>query len=525
MENQWITEKMTELKRLHSECGAEEIALSRYIGCMIRMLNGLAQMEYSQFHFYEKLMLRDSFEIFTEHFITQIDVARNEMNTERKRELVDDIENAVDRVSGVYKNVIDSTANSDRQMLSSLSIDTSIYELSPKICAFYSQILNKLVKTFQEKDAKYAFMLHPTLKNITEAKVMFEQLRESGKVVIIYISESIIEMFDVISITILHESFHVLTKKERMRKKRMQSFVRLMLAGMKQVLFDGVVFYKEEEEDEQIKNELLERFFSDCQKELDMWEKKPDENRDFYSGEIKKWGIEYFSKRLRKINTSLETWIREAISEKSPDTNFSAFQSNYEKENRIIEKIQENLFDAMYENKVSSLAGQFLFIFREIYADIACILTLQLNPEDYKNAFEKSKQFRTDGAYYDSTRIVRNYIVAISVRNYMPADIGSSWKEYGEELWSEFSEEERLFFENNSTFSQKCVMLSITPQMTNALSGYAQGCAKAFSDRINSNGDIQLFREYMKQIRNYDTKELWKNIMLGDFNEIFRLVD
>lgn len=379
MENQWIAEKMAKLKRLHSECGAEEIALSRYIGCMIRMLNGLAQMEYSQFYFYEKSMLRNSFEIFTEHFIEQIDVAKNEMDTEEKRELVGDIENAVDRISGVYKNIIDSTANSDRQMLSSISIDTSIYELSPKICTFYSQILNKIVEIFSDDGVKYAFMLHPTLKNITETKVMFERRTQSGKVVIIYISESIIERFDVISITILHEAFHVLTKKERMRKKRMQSFARLMLAGMEQVLFDGVAFCDNDEKDGKIRAELLNRFFLDYQKELDVWEKKAEDSRDFYSNKIKEWVITYFNRHLGNIAESCETWIREIIAEEFPTQDFSTYQMNYEKENQIIKQIRKNLFDAMCENKAALLAKHFLFIFREIYADIACVLTLQYN--------------------------------------------------------------------------------------------------------------------------------------------------
>lgn len=521
MENQWIPEKMAKLKRLHSECGAEEIALSRYIGCMIRMLNGLAQMEYSQFHFYEKSMLRDSFEIFTEHFIEQIDVAKNEMNTEEKRELIDDIENAVDRISGVYKNIIDSTANSDRQMLSSISIDTSIYELSPKICTFYSRILNKLVETFSEDGVKYAFMLHPTLKNITETKVMFERRTQSGRVVIIYISESIIEMFDVISITILHEAFHVLTKKERMRKMRMQSFARLMLAGMEQVLFDGVTFCGNEEIDAKIRAELLKLFFSDYQKELDVWKKKAEDSRDFYSNEIKKWGIAYFNKHLGKIAESCETWIREIIAEEFPAQDFTTYQMNYEKENQIIKQIQENLFDAMCENKAAHLAKQFLFIYREIYADIACILTLQLEPDEYMNAFERSKQFRTDEVYFDSTRIVRNYIVAISVKNYMPADTGALWETFRQELEAGFSADGKSFLEKNSTLSQKCVMLDITPQISGALREYAQRCANAFRIRIDSIDSIQHFREYMRNICHHDKRELWKNIMIGDFGEIF----
>lgn len=521
MEKQWITEKIAKLKRLHSECGTEEIALSRYIGCMIRMLNGLAQMEYSQFYFYEKIILWDALEIFTEHFIEQTDIAKKEQIVERKRMLIDDIENAVDRMSGVYKNVIDSTANSDRQMLSSISIDTSIYELSPKICAFYSQILNKLAEAFKEDCRKYAFVLHPTLRNNTETRVMFERRAESGKVVIIYISESIIEMFDVVSVFILHEAFHVLTKKERMRKRRMKSFIQLMFAGMKQVLFKDVIFDEDERESEKIEEKLMQHIFLGSKKEIAEWDKKAEDSRDFYGSYVKQWGNEYFQKCLKEISLLLETWIRETISGELLNPDFETYKRCHEKENRIIEQIRGNLLDAMYENKALFLAQRFLFICREIYADIACILTLQLSPGDYENAFEGSKQFHTEEEYNDSTRGVRNYIVAASVAHCMPAEKGKLWKDYEKMLLDTFSQNENIGYERVSTFGKECVMVDITPQMQSALCEYAESCAEAFRDRIDSIDNIQAFRGYILNIRNYDKKELWKNVMTGDLGKIF----
>ena len=151
-------------------------------------------------------------ELFANHFMEQTELAVSQTNVYEKRCLIDEIENAVDRMTNVYRNVIDSTSDSDRQMLSGVSVDTSIYELSPKLCAFYSKILDDLVHMFHEEN-NYAFILHPTLKNNTETQILFEQRTLSGKVVIIYISESIIEEVDVVSVFLLHEAFHVLTKE------------------------------------------------------------------------------------------------------------------------------------------------------------------------------------------------------------------------------------------------------------------------------------------------------------------------
>ena len=520
MENQWIPEKLVKLKRLHSECGEQEIALSRYISCMIRMLNELAQMEYSEFHFYEKLILWDSLKIFTEHFIEQIEIAKCELDVREKRELIDDIEDAVDRMTSVYKNVIDSTANSDRQMLSSIPIDTSIYELSPKICAFYSLILNKLVEMFEEDSGKYAFVLHPTLKNNTETKIMFERRKKSGKVVIIYISESIIEMFDVVSVFIVHEAFHVLTKKERMRKSRIKSFIELMLAGMKQLLFENIIFNNQEKENEKIVEELLKLFFFDCQEEALIWANKEEDSREFYSGNVKEWGNRYFRNCLK--NKPLEKLIRELIAEGVVEKSYKQFKSNCEKEEQIIGQLQSNVSNVLYENKTMSLAKQFVFIQREVYADIACILTLQLSSDEYQKAFEKSKQFRSDEKYYDSTRMLRNYIVALSVANHLPKSINETWKNYADELDKILKGNTGAKFANekDSTFSSTYVMLYITPQMHQALLGYAQVCAQAFSNRVESVNEIQSFRKRMSDIRNCNSINLLKEIMLGNFSEI-----
>lgn len=536
MENLWIPEKLECLKQLRDQCEKKEIALIRYIGCMIRMLNGLVQMEYSQFHFYEKQILWNASEIFTQQFIEQVKAARGEMNVAKKRLLIDDIENAVDRMTGVYKNVIDSTANSDRQILSSISIDTSIYELSPKICAFYSVILNRLVQMFEGNNVKYAFVLHPTLKNNTETQIMFERRQKSGKVVIIYISESIIEKFDVVSVFILHEAFHVLTKAERMRKERVMSFVTLMLSGMRQELFKNVIFDEDTSRNKKIEDELLGKFFFDIKKEVDKWNEKGKNDRKFYGKYIRQWGNGYFGKSLRNINGSLEKWVRETTLGNISGKNYGEFCKACEREELVINQIQNNLSNAMSVNTALSLTDGFLFIFREIYADIACILTLQLEPGEYEKAFMESKQFYSDErTYYDSIRTVRNYIVARTVAVHMSAEKNALWNRYvtelsnclnTEKMQKEFTGKDDkdidAFFEKDLAFPKTCVILDITPQMRNALFEYANKCADAFSTRLESVETIQSFRNFMFDVRRREQRDwIMKKIMIGDFEEIF----
>lgn len=528
MENQWIVEKMTTLKNLYDEYKMEEKALSRCIGCMIRMLNSLAQMEYSQFHFYERQILVDALRIFTEHFTGQIEETKQELDARKKKELIDDIENAVDSMIGVYKNVIDNTANSDRQILSNISVDTSVYELSPKICAFYSLILNKLVKMFKEDGGdEYAFVLHPTLKSNTETRVMFEQRKKSGKVVIIYISESIIERFDTVVVFLLHEAFHVLTKKERKRKLRFKCLFQLTLAEITQMLFKGV-FDDEEHERDKIEDELLRYFFDDCKREIQEWSSKDIDSRAFYSSEVKQWGNSYFNGCLVAINKSLEISVSETILKNVDDLDFASYKLHYEKVERIIQQIRKNLQTAMCENRILSLVDRVLFLCREIYADIACVLTLNLSPDDYQAAFEKSKQFFSDGRYFDSVRVVRNYIVASSVADYMPEKESALWKRFSEKLVISFPQkgaEDDFNKQNLVTIEQTYVIIAITPQMRDTLLEYAQECARAFSERLNSIESMDSFRGCMSCIRNHgiqNKQDLLKRILVGDFKAIFR---
>lgn len=270
---------------------------------------------------------------------------------------------------------------------------------------------------------------------------------------------------------------------------------------------------------------MFRLFFSDNRTDLQEWKEKNEDSRDFYSNEVRQWGIRYFTNCLIKINESLDIWVRKTISEKKIDLNFEEYEQLYEKKERLIEKIRENLLRMMVENRVSDLAERFLFICREIYTDIACILTLQLQPDNYQNAFDKSKQLRSDEKYIDSVRTIRNYVVSFSAANHVPAQEKKLWMEYANNLLSDFPRNSNnLKKQTLLAFSQTYVILSITPQMKKMLMGYAHECAKDFSAKLDSIEEIKSFREYMSRVRNKDVQkkqELLTDIMMGDFDKIF----
>ena len=192
----WIEEQRQQLSEIYNKCreaGSREHVLEAFTVYLLRILNGLSQMEGSKLYRYEARILGEAMKLFCAHYIAQVDSAlQTGIGTEKKMEIILDIEDAISKISNVYKNVIDSTTNSDRQMFTSQAVETSIYDISPKLFAAYSTILETLVRLF-EKQGIYAFLLHPSLKSNIETASLFDMRKREGKVVLIYIPENKIE--------------------------------------------------------------------------------------------------------------------------------------------------------------------------------------------------------------------------------------------------------------------------------------------------------------------------------------------
>ena len=159
----WIVEGISMYKKVYELYIENEPALGGYAFSMVRILNDLSEMKYTQFHRYEKAMLWRVMEVFSKQCIEQIYQAHNCVDVEEKKAIMIDIEESISEITDVYKNIMDGTANTERQMFQSLSMNTNMYELSPKLCSFYAAILEKVIKMFNYGEGEYAFVLHPTV--------------------------------------------------------------------------------------------------------------------------------------------------------------------------------------------------------------------------------------------------------------------------------------------------------------------------------------------------------------------------
>lgn len=431
MEENWIKTQRNELEEIYRECrDRKEPVLEAFSLYLLRILNGLAQMEDSDTYGYESRILGEAMRLFCIYYVEQVnETLKQQQNNRKKEEIIEDLEDAISKISNVYKNVIDSTSNSDRQLFTSHAVETSIYDISPKLFATYSMILETLAVLFSQQDL-YAFLLHPSLKSNVETVSLFDTRQRPGKVVLIYIPENKIERVRQIPFYLLHEAFHVLTKDERCRKERACKMQGHMLNGIFQRLFQNVSFdFIDEDADVEVKNELMERWFKTEEWIAELRERK-DDDRQLYSRNI----IAEICKNWRTALKNIFGSLGEDICRVLAKQNYREQENPYQALLQVEWEIRRNLVEILANNNIEQYALVYMQIYREAYADIASILTSGISPDIYKNAFQESQVEQADNMLEkDVLREIRIYIVAETVANCEGIAYAEEWRAYCDE--------------------------------------------------------------------------------------------
>lgn len=417
MKEDEIKKNLEDLKKLY-ESSTEERALSSYIISVIRLLNGMAQIMNGGFHRYERIILENSVELFCNHFKEQVQCAINCVESvERKNEIIMDIEDAVMQIAQVYKNVVDSTANADKRMFMSLAVDTSLYEFSPKLCGLYAFVLQRLVKLYDVSGTRqqdYAFLIHPTLENNIKAKVLFKKRENSGKVVVVYIPVNILDQTDLVPVIALHEAFHVLTKKERERKRRAELLMKVALMGIGDQLFVNVTLCVTDRNlDLRRKSELMEVWFGNIRDEfMRHCDQCDEDNRCWYSENVLQDITQKLINGLKKVIEYLQQGELATLYMCDDESEFGQCVEEYERMREQGKNIWNNAYEMIIGDVLYQMLNRYMRIFREAYADVACIVTARLSPELYDKAFECSIQFKMrNNDFEDVDREMRRMLV------------------------------------------------------------------------------------------------------------------
>ncbi len=516
----WIDEQRNELKKIYDKCknmGNQEIILEAFSVYLLRILNGLSQMESSKLYGFEAQILGESMKLFCIHYISQVDCALEQgIDIEDKKKIISDIEESISKISNVYKNVIDSTSNSDRQMFTNQAVETSIYDISPKLFATYSVILETLVHLFNKQDV-YAFLLHPSLKSNIETTSLFDLREKEGKVVLIYIPENEIEKISQIPTYLLHEAFHVLTKEERNRKDRACRMEIHVHNAIFQRIFKNVdlTFIDEVNADENIKMKLMERWFN-IDKRIEELKKLEKNNRKFYSKSIIKQICENWRMWLGNIFITLGDDLCHVFN------GITKYKKNpYSQIIQIEWEIQRNLVEILTGNLVAQYADMYMAIYREAYADIACILTTGISPEEYEKAFKNSEIIH-NVSQTDIIRILRIYVVSKAIVACDGINYSEEWEEYCRqhdfrELKKSNNPKTLVSETTNSKNSNN--RIEILDLDLESFEDILTGCSKKLWRTLGQkNNRFEKFRNIIKQINlieilngkiNEELRELW----------------
>ena len=82
-----------------------EAAISNCAMSMAKILNGLSEMRYTQFHRYEKQIFWNAMKLFSEQCIKQIGYALDCEDVTEKKIVISDIEESISDMSEVFKNI------------------------------------------------------------------------------------------------------------------------------------------------------------------------------------------------------------------------------------------------------------------------------------------------------------------------------------------------------------------------------------------------------------------------------------
>lgn len=517
----WIEAQREELVRIYKKCRNEkEQVLEAFSLYLLRILNGLAQMEGNDSYGYESQILGQAMRLFCIYYVEQVDEAlRQGTDFEKKDGIIEDLEDAISKISNVYKNVIDSTSNSDRQLFTSHAVETSIYDISPKLFATYSMVLETLVTLFGQQDL-YAFLLHPSLKSSVETVNLFDIRQQTGKVVLIYIPENKIERVRQIPFFLLHEAFHVLTKEERCREDRACMMESHMYNGILQRLFRNISFDFIGEEDEilEIKNQLMQRWFKKVEWAKELRSRGGGNDREFYSRNVIAKICANWRDALRNVFGNLGDDLCEVLAKRSRHGLEGCF---YKELLQVDWGIRKNLVEILAGNKVELYAEAYMQMYREAYADIASILATGISPDIYVKAFLESQTELQDKAFgKDALREIRIYIVAQAVAGCAKVQYAEEWKAYRDEHDPRKTEEkedgERLRGEGEPSRAQKQAdQIWIEETDLDALERILKECGEKLWEKLRT-PQFEKFRKVLEEmdmvaiLRGKANKELMK---------------
>lgn len=388
-----VEECRDKLIDIRNDCRVpQEEILKYYCECMLKLERTFFKIAKTDMLTYIKKTMLPVFPLMVQYFSERAEAYKHETDEMKKNKILEDIETSVVKFWEVHEAIIRSSNGVDKILFQSAPIDTGQRYAAPKLCSFYSELLNSLAEIFRQGDCEigqYAFCVYPTMNSQAEAVLLFTTMEKRGKIGIIRIpGKHIADIRYSISL-LLHEFFHVIPAKLRNRKQRAQLFLNILLYDLSNTIIGKLDFTNNNQNKENFHHYLFEKLIYKCKNEINS---KENDDRFFYSSDIVKFYIKQIKKELWEINNLSLTDMLNKVYPNLIDDDFSEYYKKREliKEEFLIisNEISVILSDAYIKRKCRFYMG----VFREAFSDLLAVMTMELSPEEYLSIFQYTER-------------------------------------------------------------------------------------------------------------------------------------
>lgn len=423
------------LVKLQSKCVKEENdTLKYYCDCMLKLWRIFYKISETGMLSYIDRIMSPVFPLMVQFFDDRVNAYYNSTTEKERVDIGEDIERSIVTFWEVQETIIQSSNGADRILFQSAPLDSGLHYVAPKLCAFYSEVLNSLSRLFMKKNEenRYAFCVYPSLSSQAEAERLFTTMKKKGKVGIIRVPGRDIANISYIMVLLFHEFFHTIPGSDlRLRKKRARNFLNILLYDLMAMI----------ERDTEIKSEDKETYrkylFGVPKEEIQNKIHDTGENdRFFYSNNIMGCCANSINKYLFNESSSVLAEISEKIYLPDNGDSFCEYKQKRDEIKKINNRLNNNIMKICSSLAVQKKCRFIMGVFREAYADLLCVLMLKLTPEQYFDTFRYGQNISDR-----NHRGIGLYLRAFCVKEVMSAPDAeySIWRDEIFEPWREWS--------------------------------------------------------------------------------------
>lgn len=413
-----------------------------YCTCLIKLHHTLKKAEQTEILYYIKRILTPVLPLVIKHFENRFDVYKNLVDEEEKLEILQDIENSV----VIFSEACDSLLQSinDSEWMQPPLIDAGVRYGVPKICAYYTDLLNYLADLFQDDNMlEYGFCVYPSLDSQPEAEVLFSSFKERGKVGVIRVPIKDVLDIKYLRKLLLHECFHIIPSlKIRNRKCRFAHYQKIIQSEISARLLEGVT--AEPYIKERIGEYILESAYAE---QKSKFVNIGADDRAYYSFTVM---TVYANTYTNCIINALEKSSRDIFEFVYSEINFQDCYEYINKMSRVVEwhdAIKENIIHMLAENYIPKICRFHMNIFREVFADMLTLLILKITPQSWYSAF-RYPNLNTEDIYINPEIYLRAALICkimcedSSIK--LNKEVFEEWKEWTDSFQSKKSSDKFL---------------------------------------------------------------------------------